>query len=420
MDTLRTFIRHIVGRVIRNKPDKMSSSFELRRLQVPGSKNQPLTDFYEYYWAHHMRDTKVRNLISWLSTLLFRKPVNVSKTLKPYYYIMWMLFLVAVIFFGQAIMSAVYGSYTTAISLMAMSATILFVDYNILRIAYGIIDDAARYLNPHPDNIAQRNKIREEGVRLLDTLHNSKKYSRIILVGHSLGTVIAYDLIRLYWSTLKAQKKYTLKKQVTLKEFTKKVDEIFGSIDLSFNAKVQKYQELQLQLWRELRECGWPWLITDFITMGSPLAHADMLLSKDRREFHSKQLEGEYPVSPPMREHEIYYKVNLKTEEGPRSVFRPTHLAPFICTQWTNIYFPHEYLVKGDLVGGPLQRLFGSGVKDIPVALIGFRGSFLCHTKYWQYESSKYGVDHMKHPTQAIINSLKLDCLRGKMNWPSP
>ncbi len=32
-------------------PDRMSESFELRKLVAPQTRSRPITDFYEYYWA---------------------------------------------------------------------------------------------------------------------------------------------------------------------------------------------------------------------------------------------------------------------------------------------------------------------------------------------------------------------------------
>jgi hypothetical protein len=420
MDTLRNFARTMVGEKIRNKPDKMSSLFELRRLQVPGTRTQPLTDMYEYYWAHHMRDSTFRVLISWFKTLLFRLPKNVSERLRGYYYILWLLIFSLSFFIYGAVIAAMSADYSKLLCLIVATLALLIFDYNVLRIAYGVIDDAARYLNPHPDNIAQRNKIREEGLKLLDTLHNSKKYSRIIIVGHSLGSVIAYDLIRLYWSSLEVQAPNESMKQIVLKAFSQRCTDIFNDEKLSEKAKASEYHKLQLQMWEELRKCGWPWLITDFITAGSPLTHASMLLADDREEFSIRTDEGEFPTCPPLQTHDIYYRMDYSTEQGTRSVFRPTHLVPFMCTRWTNLYFPHKYFIVGDLVGGPLRPLFGGGVRDIPVDLKGYRGFLFSHTKYWEYGVGQYKVGDRKHPTQELKNSLQLDCLQGNMEWPNP
>ena len=57
-----------------------------------------------------------------------------------------------------------------------------------------------RYTRALPDNIASRKAIRERGLKLLDDLHRAE-YDRIIVVGHSLGALLAYDLVSYYWAT---------------------------------------------------------------------------------------------------------------------------------------------------------------------------------------------------------------------------
>ena len=56
-----------------------------------------------------------------------------------------------------------------------------------------------RYTRAKPDNIAARKQIRERGLALLSELHK-KEYERIIVVGHSLGSILAYDLISYFWA----------------------------------------------------------------------------------------------------------------------------------------------------------------------------------------------------------------------------
>ena len=57
------------------------------------------------------------------------------------------------------------------------------------------VGDAARYLSSSPSNIKMRQEIRSEGVQLLRKLHE-QGYGRIVVVGHSLGSVIAYDILK--------------------------------------------------------------------------------------------------------------------------------------------------------------------------------------------------------------------------------
>ena len=44
------------------------------------------------------------------------------------------------------------------------------------------------------------------------------------------------------------------------------------------------------------------WLITDFVTLGSPLTHAEFLMASSSRDLRKRQSEREYPRSPPIRE----------------------------------------------------------------------------------------------------------------------
>jgi hypothetical protein len=62
----------------------------------------------------------------------------------------------------------------------------------------GIIGDAARYLHVAPANVQCRHAIRQAGIKVLDTLHE-RGYDRIIIVGHSLGSVIGYDILTHAW-----------------------------------------------------------------------------------------------------------------------------------------------------------------------------------------------------------------------------
>lgn len=61
------------------------------------------------------------------------------------------------------------------------------------------LGDAARYLSPSPRNISLRQQVRANGIKLLRHLHASGRYDRIVVVGHSLGSVIGYDILKHYW-----------------------------------------------------------------------------------------------------------------------------------------------------------------------------------------------------------------------------
>ncbi len=52
------------------------------------------------------------------------------------------------------------------------------------------------------------------------------------------------------------------------------------------------------------------------------------------------------------------------------------------CTRWTNLYFPSRLIVIGDLIGGKLAPVFGSGVRD-EVVKTKERWGLFTHTLYW-------------------------------------
>ncbi|RII31460.1 MAG: hypothetical protein CXR30_01205 [Geobacter sp.] len=419
LETLRGFVDALnVGKDIRNKPDTINLSFELRRLQVGKSRNRPVTDFYEFYWAHHMRDTKLRMIFQWFSAILLKSPLKISKKLIPFYILGW-LFVISTLFFLYHSIFINFEKYKVIFIVI-----VLALDYLFFRFIIGYIGDAARYLNPHPDNIDQRNKIKTECVQLLHKLHASKQYSRIIMVGHSLGSVIAYDAIRLYWSLYLTPESLLCSNQTVIESFKFRKDAIFKD-SLSLNGKVQKYQELQNELWFELRECKFSWLISDFITLGSPLTHAEMLLANNEDEFQRKKCEGEYPVCPPYDSEfeDIFIPKNIEKNDGTKmNVKFPRFHAPFACTRWTNIYFQHKYFFFGDFIGGPLNKVFGEGIRDVAVFLSPLlKRSWLTHILYWCVDEADEGKNH---PLKRLKNYLFLDCFRGNRkrqeDWPPP
>jgi len=64
------------------------------------------------------------------------------------------------------------------------------------------LGDAARYFRNSPGNVAVRREIRKQAVATLAALHESASYDRIIIVAHSLGSVIGYDMLRSYFSRI--------------------------------------------------------------------------------------------------------------------------------------------------------------------------------------------------------------------------
>src|SRR5690349_10598800 len=103
MSTLRGFVSSLTqstGEKIKyyNKPDTVSDSFELRRLTTSASDkdDRPKTDFFEYYWAYNMRDTKLDQVLKWIWELLFRWPWTMPKRIRAFHVFIWLLFFTGI------------------------------------------------------------------------------------------------------------------------------------------------------------------------------------------------------------------------------------------------------------------------------------------------------------------------------------
>lgn len=398
MDTLRGFVdavwtsdkevQHdfaIAG--VFSKPDKLSGSFELRRLTTTKNKKDVRTDFYEFYWAHLMEGTSIGHVVSWAKSLLLRWPWKVPRQLRGAWALLVIIMLVVL---ALAVMTALPEGYRVfEIPKWLTGGLGIASAWLVVPIIKNIIGDAARYLHPAPANISRRQNIRAKGVEILVKLHDANEYDRIIVVGHSLGSVIGYDVLTYAWSLFNEKGDKTKPHPV--------LDEIETAVkDQSLS--VSDYQKKQRDLKRELAENGNPWLVTDFLTLGSPLTHAEILLAKDKDQLISKQSDREFPTSPPTLE-------NGKFSYPPDSKQRVLHhAAVFGPTRWTNLYFPARWLIFGDLIGGPLKDLFGWGIADRPVQTKLRKGIF-SHTLYWRQGKAANAENHI-HTLRESLNLL--------------
>jgi hypothetical protein len=138
------------------------------------------------------------------------------------------------------------------------------------------LGDAARYFRDSPANVAVRREIRKEAVDTLEEMHLSGKYDRIVVVAHSLGTVIAYDMLRAYYSRVDR----LLPLPQLLGPTLDVVDQ--GEPDRAEARKKGRAIIAEIEKFvaaRKPSSVGAPhdedglraWLVTDFVTMGSPL-----------------------------------------------------------------------------------------------------------------------------------------------------
>lgn len=166
-------------------------------------------------------------------------------------------------------------------------------------------------------------------------------------------------------------------------------------------------QAAQRRYFEELRGNGNPWRVTDFVTLGSPLTHAAILLASDIGDLQRKQADREFPQCLPALEtsrrdgiewRRFSYELNRRQS---RSYRLPHHAAVFGPTRWTNLYFPCKWAIRGDLIGGPLSATMGRGIRDVPVTTRQ-RFGFFSHTLYWSSSPDEIDPPHIAALREAL------------------
>jgi hypothetical protein len=441
MQTLRSFVdavwstdNHLTDHGTRRawtKPDVMSHNLELRRITTSEDKTRIRTDFYEFYWAHMMSGTRLSDVIWWIKRLFWRPMSRVPEVIAAPWFagliaiILLVLTMAVMVLLSLKVMQVVHESLVWA----AVWALPVFIIAGLLwflrnRVLAEFVGDAARYLTPAPQNIAARTAIRQAGLALLNELHENEEYGRIILVCHSLGTVVGYDLLNFFWNE---RNEKIIHDRGPESESLKVIDAAARKLRAEADPEaLADFRTLQRDYARRIMAMTkGAWKITDFVTLGSPLAHAHVLLVDDGETLNrsdtertqasaifkwyerlrqktrtvakvlaSRIAERAFPICPPEPE----VKKNSETffysrNQLPGMPWTPNHAAVFAPVRWTNIYAPRENILWGDVIAGPVAPLFGPGVKDI--ALKGPIGrSFIAHVKYWLI-GAPYGNEHL-------------------------
>lgn len=399
MDTLRGFVEAVLparedGEPYFSKPDALAETLELRKLQ---DRDQPRTHFFEYYWAYKVKGTSFWHVSSWLQSLLLRRFSQVPRQLKSIWAASWLLLFAALIGWGFYMSGRGEGTESDSLPFWVGTLSTLLLG-TLQSLVLVNIGSVARYLSPHPSNIALRQAIRADGVKLLRKLHEEKDangrrlYERIVVVGHSLGSVIAYDVLKHAWEeTNRVYETPSAHDQAALTE----VEQLGAALgEQPGEAQVRAYQSAQAELWWELQELGNPWRVTDLITLGSPLAHVAMLMANDAEDLEKRQRQRELPTCPPVgetdREGNVQYGFRVwkkyKNQAGDEHVLRALHhAAAFAVVRWTNLYFPTRMAIFGDVASGPLASAFGPGILDREVSARSWlrANTPLAHGSYW-------------------------------------
>ena len=432
-----------------SRPERVTDSYEARRhlaYRQPFSSHDGdliygQTEFLEYHWSYKMTDNKLADLVPTLLRLLLRRPSNVPYGIRWLWRISWLLviafvsILVWILWKGlikdeftlAAVIAAVVGEG------LAGAAVLQVLNHAGNAVTKSFVD-VVRYLDRSPRSYAVRRDIRKGMVDLLQSLHDKGRYSRVVIVAHSLGAYIAYDAITYLWPQMNKlhggplTDTHDAVKLSGLDELERSAKRVLQHPDEGLDdaqaAELQDFQDNQFALWRACRLQGNPWLITDFVSVGTPMYFADLLYTKNRDEFRELVKRAELPVCPP--------RDGAQTVEGPDRDVRSygfdnqgrqvlVHGAPFAVVRWTNLYFPAEGSWRGDWFGGPLRPLFGKGIVDQPILgnLPGRKTPALAHSRYFDYPDARGPADAatLMQKTLRLRSDPDLD---GLLNAPAP
>jgi hypothetical protein len=451
-----------------SKPDERNRSFELQLVTTESDRNKRRYDFFEYYWAHRVTGTTWEQVRAWILGLMLRNPfTNVPKGVRPAWLILWLL--LSLVLYASAVAglaagaeeiepsTSQYAPIRWTLTLAAWIQTwqgwqiaiawgaVTLASGLILKIMVDVAGDVVRYVEATPKNIAIRQSIRENGVRLIETLMGIDEhgtagkadYDRIIVVGHSLGTIVAFDILTHVFGRhndrIDQTKLASAKQDKRAKLETMVREGLEGRPGFTLEA----YRGLQQECREELNALGNPWIVSDFISLGSPLTHAEFLLAADRDALETAKQKRILPTCPPTLEydrstkllHFTYRSPDVrKVGDGanPLSPRVPHHAALFAYTRWTNIYSPLRFLLVGDIVSGPLCKAFGlarpgktplCGIHDIAVLPTSEaeatdhdrKRRLLTHLKYWDLGVARSeGANIVPFHIRALRNALNL------------
>ena len=461
MDTIKGFVKAVwqEDRVITanglpnpsqvwSKPDDRTGSLELRRIttreSIPSERfpGGVRTDFYELYWADLTAGSTWDAFTGWISGLLLRPLSRVPQDVR----LAWVLLWIATIVIAAIALAAMVPAEVWKQSplpwladwhwlLLALAGGLGTLLHNLATAYFGRV---VRYTMADPDNIAARAAVRERGLALFRALHEGDYYKRIVIVAHSLGTMLAHDLMSYFWAERTPARRIVegtpeFAALCALEEAARQVEARPDD-----PAVLARYDAAQRALRLALASRPAPavaappappeadrrWLISDFVTLGSPLTHAEFLIAQSPADLAARKSGRELPQSPPFRE-DLDPKVFDRARAAgglplgasaatsklisfplpqSRNEWELHHAAPFAVVRWTNVFDPARLVFFGDLIGGPLAPEFGPAIIDVDLRSLRGPSQTFTHTKYWDLDGEPKHIEALR----AAVNLLDL------------
>ena len=352
-----------------------------------------VTEFYEFYWAPRYRTTTLSHVTGWLIPLVLR-PLGTFSTPRlrgPRGVVRWLPVVVlavallamaglatvdapawvsvivltigvlaamiigtflglvaAVKVIALCILAGVVGSVlvwgvesiSSVVGAAATSAVALAIGTWIASRITRSLGDAARYLgSDNPDNVEESEVIRTRVLQLLEDLRDARdpdtgrpRYDRVVLVGHSLGSVIAYDagtapmvaVISRDWSCRRRRQRIP---PVAASGRSNPSGFVCDHAALGTNWNPDPWHLLRSR-WGRIatsrrqspstsglqaqRSAGLVvadaqntngskrWIVSDLITLGSPLTYADAFMASSEADLADRFTERSLAADPPL------------------------------------------------------------------------------------------------------------------------
>lgn len=396
-------------------PDPRAGSHELRRITTP-YVNGTRTDFYELYWADVTRGTTRSRLVAWVLELLWRRPDDIPADARRLYVATAIVTLVFAIVALLVALSAFWKPVLAAVITILGGALFWLLD----RFAVPYFGDVASYVQATPTTVAQRAEVRERGLRLLRELSDDARYDRVVLVGHSLGSILAYDLLQILWAERRpAGLEWKAHRAIfraihAVEKFAVLPGEWPAGLA---GGSLARLREVQWKLYRTIRDPdalpGKGWKISDFVTLGSPLTHAEFLVARNLQDWRRGVAERLFSLCPPLSDQNakrrLLYAQGRNRKTGAQQ-YALHHGACFAATRWTNLYDLGNLLSTGDPISGSMAENFGAGVENVQVRMTGRYGRLFTHTLYWSADADGValsdgavtGRDHLQVLREAL------------------
>ncbi len=447
-----------------SKPDPVTGSSELRRITTARARDPNVpkqrgirADFFELHWADITADSTWGDFTLWFRRLLWRNPFacEVPSRVLFVWCLLWVTSIAVAVSGISTALTKVPGLKDTAVSAVLIwegwgwvTAALLVFGAAVKTFLTAYFGDVARYVSASPRNIKVRQAARDRGLKLLRDLHAKGEYVRIIVVGHSLGSILAHDLLALAWAeaaekiqmqdndpilaviTRCEQSGIELLKSrdeeptpsATVSRYDRgcKCSSVHRAPTRELAEKLESYRLVQRDLFKRLSkvkigaqgEQRSAWLISDLVTLGSPLTHASFLVAHNGCELHEMTRSREILRAPPVYEAKKGSTERVFTFRPSRTseVTQMHHATAFAPVRWTNLHditSPWMFL-RGDMISGPVARDYGPGALDLNVRPLrqGFLGGLFprlfTHTFYWIYPRKAKG------PTPDYIEALRL------------